>query len=127
MHFLLYLCHFWKCVNRYLPFQVTMTPDLFIIPEGTLVERFQYHGMEFARFIYPFSFFLLMEQFTKSLSVITFEVGKSWYCYDNLTELVQIGFQFINYILKRYQGDFRTDVVLRTLVQTLRNCSNTIL
>lgn len=99
--------------------QLFIDSDLFIIPEGTRVEKFCYQGMEFARFIYPFDFFLLLEQFTKSLSVITFEVGKSWYCYDNLTELVQIGFKFIIHILKYYKGDYSSDIVLRRLVQRL--------
>ncbi|KAJ8923660.1 hypothetical protein NQ315_010240 [Exocentrus adspersus] len=99
--------------------QLFIDSDLFIIPEGTLVEKFTYQGMDFARFIYPFSFFTLMEQFLKSLNVITFEIGKSWYCYDNLTELVKIGFRFIIDILKYYTGDFRSDVVLRRLLQRL--------
>lgn len=99
--------------------QLFIDSDLFVIPAGTRVERFRYQGMEFARFIYPFNFFLLLEQFTKSLSVITFEVGKSWYCYDNLTELVQIGFKFIIHILEHYKGDYNSDIVLRRLVQRL--------
>ncbi|KAJ8953289.1 hypothetical protein NQ318_015871 [Aromia moschata] len=89
----------------------------FIIPEGTVVERFKYQEMEFARFVHPFSFFLLMEQFIKSFNVITFEIGKTWYCYENLTELVQIGFRFIIHILKNYKGDFKSDKVLKELVQ----------
>lgn len=101
------------------PRKIFIDSDLFIIPAGTTVERFVYQGHEFARFFYPFSFFLLMEQFTKSFSTITFEIGPDWYCYKNLTELVLIGFKFINHLLKHYKGDYRHDNELRTLVQRL--------
>ncbi|CAG9816450.1 unnamed protein product [Phaedon cochleariae] len=93
--------------------------DLFMVPSGTRVESFPYQGVGYARFIYPFDFFRLMEQFTKSLTTINFEVGTEWHCYDNLVELVIIGFQFINHLLRHYRGDLRKDPALKSLVQRL--------
>lgn len=99
--------------------QLFIDSDVLVIPAGSRVEKFRYQGMEFTRFIHPFNFFFLLEQFTKSLSVITFEVGKSWYCYDNLTELVHIGFKFIIHILKHYKGNYHSDIILKRLIQRL--------
>lgn len=93
--------------------------DLFVIPQGTVVERFSYQGTDLTRFVYPFSFFTLMEQFTKSLTNSRFEFGNDWYCYEKVTHMVQTGYKFIIEILKKYQGDFKSDTTLRKLIQHL--------
>lgn len=101
------------------PIRIFAENDLFIIPPGTLVERFSYQGMELTRFVYPFSFFTLMEQFTISLTSNRFELGSEWNCYENVSNMVQIGYKFITDILKNYQGNFKSDTTLRRLVHHL--------
>ncbi|KAG5880725.1 hypothetical protein JTB14_025565 [Gonioctena quinquepunctata] len=93
--------------------------NMFVIPEGTVVECFNYLGMEFARFLYPFSFFRLMEQFTKSFTTISFELGTTWPCYENLSQLVTIGYSFISHLLNYYKGNFREDKELRHVIHLL--------
>lgn len=93
--------------------------DLFIVPEGTLVERFTYQGMDLTKFAYSFSFFTLLEQFTKSLTINRFEFATDWYCSENVAHMVQISYNFIIHILKYYQGDFKSDIILRRLIQHL--------
>lgn len=93
--------------------------DLFIIPEGTLAERFSFRGMELTRFVHPFSFFTLMEQFTKSLTSNSFETGTNWYSRENVTNMVQIGYTFVIEILKKYQGNYKSDMILKRLIQHL--------
>ncbi|XP_057663220.1 uncharacterized protein LOC130898159 [Diorhabda carinulata] len=99
--------------------QLFTDSELFMIPNGTIVEEFVYGGNELSKFHFPFSFFLLMEQFTKSLVTIRYENKPDWHCHKNLMKVVQIGFQCIHHILKLYKGDYRRDVELRTLVQRL--------
>lgn len=99
--------------------QLFADSDTFIIPRGTLVKRFSYQGMELSRFVYPFSFFTLMEQFTKSLSGNRFQMETDWYCYENVFHMTQVGYKFVIEILKDYQGDFKSDSTLRRLIQHL--------
>lgn len=99
----------------------SLFPDsnLFAIPQGTLVERFSYGGMELTRFVYPFSFFSLMDQYTKSLTSNRFEMGTEWYCYENVSDMVKIGCKFVIEVVKKYRGDFKSDTTLRRLIQHL--------
>lgn len=93
--------------------------DTFIIPRGTIVKRFNFQGIELTRFVYPFSFFTLMEHFTKSLTSNRFQMETDWYCYDNVSLMTQVGYKFIIELLKHYQGDFKSDTTLRRLTQHL--------
>ncbi|CAH2003688.1 unnamed protein product [Acanthoscelides obtectus] len=101
------------------PHKLFIDSHMFMIPEGTLVERIRYKIYEMSKFHYPFSFYKLMSQFIISLNTITFEIGTGWHCYNNLKELVRDGFDFINSVLEHYKGDYRADTEIRTLVQRL--------
>lgn len=94
--------------------------DLFVIPAGSLVERFSYQGMELTRFVYQFSFFTLMEQFTKSLTNNRYQMKSEWYCYENVSNMVQVSYKFIIEILKKYEGDFKSDISMKRLIQHLQ-------
>nr|XP_023016676.1 uncharacterized protein LOC111505996 [Leptinotarsa decemlineata] len=93
--------------------------DRFIVPSGTVVECFAYQGMEFARIHYSFSFFALMDEFMTSLSSMTFQISTKRQCYENLSELVIIGYKFINHLLKHYRGNLREDKDLKRVVQLI--------
>lgn len=47
-------------------------------------------------------------------------MNSEWYCYDNVANMVQVGYKFIIEMLKNYEGDFKSDISMKRLIQHLQ-------
>ncbi|CAH1255988.1 unnamed protein product [Diabrotica balteata] len=91
---------------------------LFMIPFGTIIQRFRCRDIDLVQIKYPFSFFLLLEQYIKSLHSSRFGLTPP-IVFTNLKKLVISGYQFIHHYIKNYKDEYKKDVELKTLVSRL--------
>ncbi|XP_028129306.1 nucleoporin Nup188 isoform X2 [Diabrotica virgifera virgifera] len=98
--------------------QLFTDSKLFMIPYGTLIERFRCRDTDLVQLKYSFSFFLLLEQHIKSLHSACFGLTPPS-VFKKLKKLVVAGYEFIHHYLKEYKGDYKKDPELRTLVARL--------